>query len=108
MDHSTRVAIVDDEAGMRDSLKFLLEREGFQIMTFETGMQAMQVMDRIKFDLFLLDVCLPEMDGFQLLDRIFKIDPDRGPGRQRRLAADRPRTPAVPCLVNHAILPWPQ
>ena len=76
MDHSTRIAIVDDEAGMRDSLKFLLEREGFQIMTFEDGMQAMQVMDRIKFDLFLLDVCLPEMDGFQLLDRIFKIDPD--------------------------------
>ena len=45
-------------------------------MTFVDGMQLMQAKVREKFDLFLLDICLPEMDGFQLLDRIFETDPN--------------------------------
>ena len=74
MKEAVRIALVDDEAGMRDSLQFLLEREGYGVTTFRDGMQLLEAMGRIRFDVFLLDICLPEMDGFQLLKRILKED----------------------------------
>jgi two-component system, cell cycle sensor histidine kinase and response regulator CckA len=74
MEGAVRIAITDDEAGMRNSLSFLLEQEGFSVVTFENGLQLLQAMSEIRFDLFLLDVCMPEMDGFQLLDRILESD----------------------------------
>jgi len=74
MEGAVRIAIIDDEAGMRNSLGFLLEQEGFTVVTFEDGLQLLQAMSKTRFDLFLLDVCMPEMDGFQLLDRILESD----------------------------------
>lgn len=74
MEGTVRIAIIDDEAGMRNSLSFLLEQEGFTVVTFEDGLQLLQAMSKTRFDLFLLDVCMPEMDGFQLLDRILESD----------------------------------
>ncbi|MBW1696010.1 MAG: response regulator [Deltaproteobacteria bacterium] len=76
MRDSERIYIVDDEKRMCDSLKFLLEREGFEVETSTDCTQALEAMARKKIDLFILDICLPEMDGFELLDRIFKQDPD--------------------------------
>ncbi len=74
MEAAVRIAIVDDEAGMRNSLGFLLEKEGYAVATFENGLQLIQAMADTPFDLFLLDICLPEMDGFQLLDRVLETD----------------------------------
>ncbi len=74
MEAAVQIAIVDDEAGMRDSLRFLLEREGYSVVTFEDGFELLQAMPHTQFDLFLLDICLPEMDGFNLLDRILESD----------------------------------
>ena len=74
MEGVVRIAIIDDEAGMRNSLSFLLEQEGYTVVTFEDGLQLLQAMSGTRFDLFLLDVCMPEMDGFQLLDRILESD----------------------------------
>jgi two-component system, cell cycle sensor histidine kinase and response regulator CckA len=74
MEGVVRIAIIDDEAGMRISLGFLLEQEGYTVVTFEDGLQLLQAMSGTRFDLFLLDVCMPEMGGFQLLDRILESD----------------------------------
>ena len=55
---------------MRNSLSFLLEQEGFTVVTFEDGPQLLQAMSKTRFDLFLLDVCMPEMDGFEATELI--------------------------------------
>jgi two-component system cell cycle sensor histidine kinase/response regulator CckA len=73
---SSRVFIVDDESKMCQSLKFLLEREGLKVETSANGTEALEVLSRKSFDLYLLDICLPEMNGFQLLDQIIQKDPD--------------------------------
>jgi len=78
MEDATRIAIVDDESNMRDSLQFILEREDYRVVTCEDGWQLLQVMTVTRIDLVLLDICLPEMDGFQLLARILESDP-QGP-----------------------------
>lgn len=61
---------------MRDSLQYLLEREGFRVEVSGDGGAALSALTEDSIDLFILNICLPEMDGFQLLDRIFEKDPD--------------------------------
>ncbi len=73
---SSRVFIVDDESKMCESLKFLLEREGLNVETSTNGTEALEVLSRKNFDLCLLDICLPEMNGFYLLEQILQKDPD--------------------------------
>jgi PAS domain S-box-containing protein len=73
---TVKIAIVDDVAGMRNSLGFLLEREGYHVSIFENGIEILNALPQKTFDLYLLDICLPEMDGFQLLERVFEHDPD--------------------------------
>jgi DNA-binding response OmpR family regulator len=58
--------IVDDEANNRDSLELLLQSEGYETLTAATGKQAlMMVLERAP-DLILLDVTMPDMDGYSV------------------------------------------
>jgi PAS domain S-box-containing protein len=74
---SSRIFIVDDEPRMRDSLKFLIEQSGSHIVeTAENGLQALKILQRNRFDLFLVDIHMPEMNGFELLKQILAQQPD--------------------------------
>jgi DNA-binding NtrC family response regulator len=62
-----RILVVDDEASIRDSLREILESEGFQVDLAGDGMQAFQILGDEEFDLVLSDIKMPRMDGIELL-----------------------------------------
>ena len=65
-----RVLVVDDEPNIVMSLRFLMEREGFLVEVASTGQAAVAALDREPADLVLLDIMMPEMDGFEVCQRI--------------------------------------
>lgn len=68
------VLVVDDSATNRDILTRRLQRAGHQSVAVENGRQALDTLRTQPFDLVLLDVMMPEMDGYQVLQQI-KADP---------------------------------
>jgi two-component system, NtrC family, response regulator AtoC len=62
-----RVLIADDEASIRGLLRDFLEGEGFQISEAETGQQVMKAIAEGGYDLILMDIRMPEMDGMAVL-----------------------------------------
>ena len=65
-----RILIVDDEAGVRSSLRGVLLDEGYEVELAETGEQALEVCGRSACDAMLLDVWLPGKDGLETLREI--------------------------------------
>jgi len=62
--------IADDDAENREILRRLLEPHGFHIAFAETGVEAIAQMAKNDFDAVLLDIRMPEMDGFEVLSRL--------------------------------------
>lgn len=74
---STRVLIVDDEPNIVISLEFLMKQQGYETATAADGRAALSEADRFRPDLVLLDITLPELDGFQVCE---KLRAERGAG----------------------------
>lgn len=70
------ILVVDDYVLNRLQLKRHLEQQGHAVTLVENGRQALELLDREGFDLILLDILMPEMDGFEVLARL-KADPAR-------------------------------
>ena len=70
MSGNARVLIADDEPHIRRILQFLLQNEGFEVEMAEDGLQAVECIRDFKPDLVLLDVMMPHMDGFAVLEHI--------------------------------------
>src|SRR4051794_21605780 len=70
------ILVVDDEAGVRGSLGGILADEGYLVETAESGEQALALLERGRFDLMLLDVWLPGMDGLETLSRVKAMEPE--------------------------------
>ncbi len=64
------ILIVDDEAGIRESLVSILTEEGYQVEAVASGEEALPIVDRLAIDVVLLDVWLPGIDGLETLRRI--------------------------------------
>lgn len=62
-----RVLLAEDEPNIVESLRFLLARAGFDITVCDTGKAALQTATATPPDVMILDVMLPEMDGFEVL-----------------------------------------
>jgi len=71
-----KILIVDDEPLMCDSLKILLTRDGYETRTSCTGREAMDCFVTQHFDVVLLDMHIPDMNGLQLMDHIRKQCPE--------------------------------
>ncbi|ABU60461.1 MULTISPECIES: response regulator transcription factor [Roseiflexus] len=65
-----RILIVDDEPGLRDLLRINLEHEGFSVIEAESGAQGLQMVRDQHPDLMILDVMMPEMDGWEVCRRL--------------------------------------
>jgi len=70
-----RVLVVDDDAGICDSLTDMLEEERCSIETAASGVRAVECLGRQQFDLVLTDVVMPDMDGHQLYQIIKETFP---------------------------------
>jgi len=66
--------VVDDIEANRDVLGKRCEREGYRVSSAENGRQALEMVGAESFDLVLLDIMMPEVDGFQVLSHM-KADP---------------------------------
>lgn len=64
--NSTRLLIVEDEPTLLDTLKYNLERQGYDVVTASDGVQALSIAKEEKPDLVILDVMLPGLDGFEV------------------------------------------
>ena len=73
MDEKTRVLIVEDEARIARFLQMELEHEGFEAETESNGTRAYERIIQGKFDIVLLDVMLPGMDGIEICRRVREI-----------------------------------
>src|SRR5579872_1018261 len=71
-----RILIIDDEAGIRESLQTLLELEGYIVECATTGEEGLQRSTEETFDLILLDLALPGMDGLEVLSLLHDRDPN--------------------------------
>ena len=65
-----RILLVDDEEAILKLLRFPLEKEGYQVVTARDGAEALATFAREDFDLVILDVMLPHVDGMEVCRRI--------------------------------------
>ena len=70
------VLVVDDERKMCLSVKTMLENRGLNVETATSGKIALETIGQKDFDLFLLDIFMPDMDGFSLMERILAEMPE--------------------------------
>ena len=71
----TSILVVDDERSMRDFLKILLMKEGYQVQTASGGKQALEKIEQHPFNLIISDIRMDGMDGLELLNTIKEKQP---------------------------------
>lgn len=65
-----RILLVEDEVGIRDTVKLNLELEGYEVVATGNGRKALDYIQHQHFDLLLLDVMLPDVDGFTITEQV--------------------------------------
>ncbi len=70
MAFAARVLVVDDEHALRRLLRLYLEKEGFEVVEAANGLDGLSLLRRGGLDAALVDVMLPELDGFEVVRRI--------------------------------------
>lgn len=88
-----RVLLVEDEASLRSTLKLNFELDGYDVTVASTGPDALERMRGARFDAVVMDVMLPEMDGFTVVETV-RLDGNATPVlflTARTAAADRIR-----------------
>ena len=71
---SARVLLVEDEEGLQKVIKLNLELESYFVSCANDGIEALKLFDKNRFDLIILDVMLPELDGFSVCQTIRLTD----------------------------------
>lgn len=67
MDKITRILVVDDDENIRKTVKAILEDEGYLVDLAATGFEAVHKSDKEPYNIALLDIRLPDMEGLELL-----------------------------------------
>jgi DNA-binding response OmpR family regulator len=67
---SKRVLIADDEPNIVAAIEFLLEQDGYEVLTAQNGEQALRLIEARVPDLVLLDVMMPQKSGYEVCQRV--------------------------------------
>ena len=67
-----KILVVDDDKSILRTFTRILQKNGYEIDVAETGKEAMEKTENIRFDLALVDIRLPDMDGTDLLAKLKK------------------------------------
>ncbi len=71
-----QILVVDDERRIVDNIAQCLKREGFEVTGAHDGSQAVALFEQQRFDLVLLDISMPGMNGYEVMEHIFGLDGD--------------------------------
>jgi DNA-binding response OmpR family regulator len=71
-----KILIIEDEEALSSVLKEKFEAEGYFVSAAKDGEEGLSAADKVMPDIILLDLILPKMDGFQVLEKL-KADPDK-------------------------------
>src|SRR5690349_13951870 len=63
-----RILVVDDEEPVRDALGLLLKREGYRVVVAEGGHAALSATETFMFDIVIVDIFMPGLDGLQTIE----------------------------------------
>jgi DNA-binding response OmpR family regulator len=72
----TKILVVDDDPELQDLVSFALKREGFDVRVAEDAYEGLNALETERFDLALLDVMMPKMDGLMMLSQLRERDKD--------------------------------
>ena len=67
-----RVLIIDDEPSIRNTLRIFLVKEGYEVDTTETAMEAFRLVESQAYDILLSDIIMPRISGVEFLDQFRK------------------------------------
>ncbi len=68
-----KILVIDDERSIRNTLRDILENEGYKVDDAEDGIEGLKLVNSKKYDVILLDIKMPRMDGLEVLEHIMKI-----------------------------------
>ena len=71
-----RILVVDDEPSMRDMLRIVLRRDGYEVLIAESGRQALELLQKEPVDLLLSDIRMPDVNGVDVLRGAKEINRD--------------------------------
>ncbi|MDR3052757.1 MAG: response regulator transcription factor [Coriobacteriales bacterium] len=72
-DAPARILVVDDEPSITEFVSYNLRKEGYDVHTAQDGATAVQMVNATPFDLIILDVMLPNMDGYEVCRRVRSV-----------------------------------
>jgi signal transduction histidine kinase len=75
LEKKNAVLVIDDEEWMRDSCSLILLKDGYQVETAEDGSKGLEKVRKLKPDLALIDLKMPGISGFEVLEKAKEIDP---------------------------------
>ena len=71
-----KILIVDDDKNIRKLMQVVLEREGYEIHTAKDGQEALDMIDSVKINLAIVDIMMPNMDGYEFTKTLREGDED--------------------------------
>ncbi len=71
-----KIFIIDDEESIRDSCTQVLTKDGYEVQTSSDGREAVNILNKSRFDIILLDLKLPGIPGIKILKKIIKSTPE--------------------------------
>jgi CheY-like chemotaxis protein len=73
-----RVLVVDDDQDTLEMLKVVLQSCGAEVITAPSAVEALQALERSRPDALVSDIAMPEQDGYELIEHVRQLGPERG------------------------------
>jgi CheY-like chemotaxis protein len=70
------ILVVDDETDIRTVVGELLTSHGYKVVQAKDGAEALMLLSKSRFDLMVLDIMMPKMDGYQVMNALKSINPE--------------------------------
>jgi len=66
----SKILLIEDEKGLREKITNILHFENFEVISAEYGMNGVEMAARISPDLILMDIQMPSLDGYEVMDQL--------------------------------------
>jgi two-component system response regulator VicR len=62
--------VVDDDPGIQEVVKYMLESEGYEVISAKSGKEGLSLLEKVKPDYIFLDIMMPHMNGWEMLKEL--------------------------------------